>query len=151
MSQVLWELYIPSTGLHRSPWLYAIPIRSCCLWWVAAKDEGGGRSEALVFTGVESYKQTQYHAYGEEIRHLTYDSLLDLGPTPLLGEIRSLVKDKTHAAELRHMAISFDGGPLFEFVASGFEFRSPFDVGLIESPIRERLEACVNPLEKPAH
>jgi hypothetical protein len=51
---------------------------------------------------------------------------------------------------LKHLAISFDGGPLFEFVASGFEFRSPFDVALIESPIRERLAASVIPFEKPS-
>src|ERR1700730_13443563 len=46
------------------------------------------------------YKATRYSAYAEEIRHLTYDTLVDLDETTLPREIRSLVEELDSAGDV---------------------------------------------------
>src|SRR5713226_8149777 len=133
MSNVVWKMKGPSTGLMREPKMFVMLRRSSCLWWVAEEETGGGRNEALVFTGIEAYKCTYFLAYPVELLSATYDTLVDLGQTSFLSEICEKLKERTNVRELKHLAISFDDGPLFEFIARRFEFHSPFDVGVIES------------------
>jgi len=146
MNAVLWKLPVPSTGLHREPRFYPLRAHDCCLWWIAEKAEGGGRNEALIFNEVFLYKVSIYRAYPEPIRYLTYDKIVDMGRTPLLTEVLSLPRAKEAGATLKHFAISFDTGPLFEFIAETFRFESPFDTGALQSEISRRLASTINPV-----
>lgn len=147
MFNVVWKMQGPSTGLIREPKMFVMSQRSSCLWWVAEEETGGGRNEALVFTGIEAYRCTYLLAYSVELLNATYDTLNDLGHTPFLSEITARLKGRTNIEELRHFAISFDDGPLFEFIARGFEFRSPYDPAELESNLQQRMASSVQPLE----
>jgi len=148
MSNIVWKMKGPSTGLLREPKMFVMSRRSSCLWWVTEEEAGGGRNEALVFSGIEAYKCTYFLAYSVELPSATYDTLNDLGPTPFLAEICTKLKERTNVSELKHFAISFDDGPLFEFIARSFEFQSPFDVSVIESDVQQRIASCVHPLAR---
>jgi hypothetical protein len=145
---VIWKLPYPSTALLREPKLDALPKREWCLAWIAEKDEGGGRHEALLFTGVQSLKCTYFLAYSPELIKATYDQLVDFGKTSLLDQVISNLEGRTNTSKLKHLGISFDDGPLFEFIASGFEFRSPFDISVLESNLHNRIASAVHPFER---
>ena len=147
MFKVVWKMKAPSTGLLREPKMFVMLQRSSCLWWVAEEETGGGRNEALIFRGIEAYKCSYFLTYSVELLNATYDTLNDLGQTSFLLEICEKLKGREDAKELRHFAISFDDGPLFEFIARGFEFRSPFDPEEIASNLRQRIESCIHPLK----
>src|SRR5215472_12223416 len=100
MAAIVWEMNVPSSGLLREPKLQVLTGRSCCLWWVAEKETGGGQTEALLFTGVEAYKTTYMLAYSAEMLSATYDDLVDLGQTTFLSEIRSKLSARTDVGEL---------------------------------------------------
>ncbi len=139
MDLVLWRLSGPSTALLAAPWPYALPQSKFCLWWIAAGEDGSARNEGLVFSEVEVFRYTK--CYTDEIRRRTYDTLIDMGHTPLLDEI-GLKRPSTRKLDLKHFAVSFDNRPLYEFAAQSFEFTSPFDVPtFIERPIKFRLES----------
>lgn len=144
MPNVVWKMKGSSTGLLREPKMFVMLQRSSCLWWVAEEETGGGRNEALVFTGIEAYKCSYFLTYSVELLNATYDTLNDLGQTSFLSEICARLKGRTNTKELRHFAISFDDGPLFEFIARSFEFRSPFDPEEITSNLRQRMESSVH-------
>jgi hypothetical protein len=126
--------------------MFVMSQRSSCLWWVAEEETGGGRNEALVFTGIEASKCTYLLAYSVELLSTTYDTLNDLGQTPFLTEICTKLKERTNVRDLKHFAISFDDGPLFEFIARSFEFQSPFDVSDIKADVQQRIASCIHPL-----
>jgi hypothetical protein len=147
MSNTVWKMKEPSTGLIREPRFYVLPGRSSCLWWVAEAENGGGKNEALVFNGLEAYKCTYFLGYSRE--SMTADRLVDLGKTSWLEEVSGRPKRKSDALELRHFAICFlDESPLFEFLARGFQFQSPFDVRIIELTLQQRIASSVHPLER---
>jgi hypothetical protein len=146
MAVILWKLNQPSSGLLREAQLFQLGYKSCCLWWIVEKSEGGGRNEALVFGGVEALRRTEFIAYPPDFIDTTYDSLVDLGATSVLNEVSAHLKRRTVVSDLRHLAISFDASPLFEFVARSFEFQSPFDLSAIESNLKQRIASCNHPL-----
>lgn len=138
MATVLWEMKQPSSGLVREPKLDNLGSRSICLWWVAEAAETPRQVEALVFSGVEAYKCSYFLTYSVGLIEATYDTLVDLGRTLWLTEVTSTLNGHASTADLRHLAISFDDGPLYEFIARAFEYRVPFDARVIESNIRQR-------------
>jgi hypothetical protein len=148
MPIVVWRLSQPSSGLLREAQLFQTGHKSWCLWWITEKKEGGGRNEALILAGVEAVRRTEFLAYSPPLIDETYDSLVDLGETSFLSEVSENLRVRTSVAGLRHLAISFDASPLFEFVGRDFEYSSSFDVGILESNLRQRLSACVHPLAK---
>lgn len=148
MARTLWKMKDPSSGLIREPKAQVLTRRSWCLWWVATQFEGSKGIEALLFSGVEAFKCTYMLAYSAELVTETYDRLIDVGETSFLLEIRSNLKGRTNVNELKHFAISFDDGPLYEFIARGFEFQSPFDVSIIQSNLQQRIDSCTHPMER---
>jgi hypothetical protein len=147
MSNIVWEMKGPSNGLIREPKLYVLQGRRSCLWWVAEETVGGGRNEALVFTGVEGYKCTYFLGYSPD--RMTADRLVDLGKSACLEEVTAHLRQRVNVSQLKHFAISFLGeSPLFEFIARSFEFQSPFDVSVIESEVQQRIASCVHPLAR---
>ena len=145
MSVDLWKLSQPSSGLLREPQLFQLGYKSWGLWWLVEKTEGGGSNQALVFDGVEALRRTEFLAYEPGLIEMTYDSLVDLGDTAFLNEV-SVVLSARGIRDLRHFAISFDTSALFEFVAQGFRFQSPFDTKPIEQNLAQRIAAIVHPL-----
>jgi hypothetical protein len=146
MAVVVWKLSQPSSGLLREAQLFQLGHKSWCLWWIAEKTEGGGRNEALVFTGVEALVRTEFLAYAPDLIDETYDTLVNLGETTFLSRASANLKIRTDVTDLHHLAISFDASPLYEFVARGFQFQSAFDPSAIESNLKQRIASCANPL-----
>jgi len=148
MERVLWKLSGPASGLLREPRFYLLQQRRSCLWWVAEKDEGGGRHEALVFKEARFYRFTHFLSldYASQAFGDKFCQLVDLGQTALLEEIAAnSARNRPPLEGLKHMVIFFDDG-LFEFVCQDFEFQSPFDVNEIEEPLRRRILAGSKPL-----
>jgi hypothetical protein len=146
MSIDLWKLSQPSSGLLREPQLFQLGYKSWCLWWLAEKTEGGGDNQALIFDGVEALRRTEFLAYQPGLIQTTYDSLVDLGKTLFLSDVCAVVSARG-IRDLRHFAISFDTSALFEFVAQGFRFQSPFDTKPIEQNLSQRIAAIAHPLK----
>lgn len=140
----LWKLSQPSSGLLHEPQLFQLGYKSWCLWWLSEKTQGGGINQALIFDGVEALRRTEFLAVPGLI-DVTYDSLVDLGTTPFLNDVSAVVSARG-VKDVRHFAISFNTGALFEFIAQGFRFQSPFDTKPIEQNLSQRILAIAHPL-----
>jgi len=145
MSVDLWKLNQTSSGLLREPQLFQLGYKSWCLWWLSEKTQGGGINQALIFDGVEALRRTEFLAYVPGLIDVTYDSLVDLGTTSFLNDVSAVVSARG-VKDVRHFAISFDTSALFEFIAQGFRFQSPFDTKPIEQNLSQRILAIAHPL-----
>lgn len=85
----------------------------------AYEDDAGERKETLVFEGVEAFRCRYLTALGAECLE-AYDAINDRGATPWLKEVKDAVD--AHGADssgLKHLMITFDDGPCYEFVCRG--------------------------------
>ena len=145
---VVWKLSGRSTGWLREVDFVQPGHKKWSLWWIAANEDGSGKSEALTFTGVEALKHTEFLAYSPELINDTYDNLVDLGKTSFLAEVTANLQVRMNVTDLRHFAISFDSSPLFELIANYFEFEARFDASILGSYLKQRLVDCVPPVRE---
>ena len=119
MSEELWELPFPSSGLSNVGF-QKLAGRSCAL----ICNDGENTPVRLVFIGVAAFKCTYHRACTIEMLK-TYDKLSDLGQTPWLDGIREQLSsfgDEVKA--LRHLMIYFDDGPCYEFICQSFSIEA---------------------------
>lgn len=122
MAKTLLVLPIPSSHFTRGAKLATLPQRRCELMWSV---EGEGTAEvqqSLVFDGVESFRCTYHKAVAATNIRTAYDKLIELEGSAYLMEIRGELEanDPAIVQSLRHLAIYFDGGPYFEFIAKDY-------------------------------
>lgn len=112
MSEVIWHLPFPSSGLGPGVDFLLLTGHSCAL---SCRDDDYGFVR-IIFEGVEAFKCTYYLARTLEMIS-TYDSLTDLGVTPWLSSIQKQVSAAGGEWQsLRHLMIYFDDGPCYEFI-----------------------------------
>jgi hypothetical protein len=112
----LWELPVPASALLTSPEFVVRPRRECELRLSIEGDDGGPRSIALGFGGVESYKCTFLTSCTADMFKLAYGKLVSLDSNWLEEVRRSGRKDQTTIEALRHLMITFDDGPCYEII-----------------------------------
>jgi hypothetical protein len=117
----LWTLPVPSTALLEDVKLEKRLGREVALRFAYEADEDGTRAtSALLFEGVEAFKCTYYRACDGTMLE-AYDALVDRGSTQWLNQIRAnLAHNAGNADGLRHLMITFDDGPAYEFVCRSF-------------------------------
>lgn len=113
----LYNLPLPITGME-SPCLEILPQKSCRL---ACHFEHPGFHLTLDFTGVHAFRCTYYTAIEPEMLHAAFGKVIDLGTTNWLKDVvTNLANARTGNAGVRHLAVCFDDGPLYEFICSSF-------------------------------
>ena len=116
MSDVVWKLPFPSSGLSGVDLQELSGRRSCAL----ACDDGENNPVRVIFDGVEAFKCTYHNACTVEMVE-TYDGLTDVGRTGWLESVRQQLSGFNEDVEaLRHLMIYFDDGPCYEFICRGF-------------------------------
>jgi hypothetical protein len=124
MKEVLWEMPVPSTTLTRGPFFVSLPQRRCEVsYYVESTD--GERKGGLTFEGVEAYKCTHMSALSVEMIKEAYDRVVRIDDSPWLAEVSAISAShyervEGSARELRHLMISFDDGPCYEFICVRF-------------------------------
>lgn len=89
--------------------------------------EAGDSDLQIVFEQVEAYKCTYLFAMTREM-NVAYDKLVDLGETGWLADSRNRMLEYGEALSppsgppdhLRHLMITFDDGPCYEFLCQTF-------------------------------
>jgi hypothetical protein len=119
--ETLWKLPGPSTGLTHSPKFEARPRREVALLLsYESEEDGHDVPVVLVFEGTEAFRCTYYNAMSQAALG-AYDNLKDVGPSHWLSEIEAnLAFHRAEHEDLRHMMITFDDGPCYEFICRRF-------------------------------
>ncbi len=120
MGNIEWKLPVPSTALlGAGPTFVKRSGREVGLGY-SYEDDTGERSEMLVFEGVEAFACTYQTALNSESLS-AYDAVEDRGKTSWLTEVGDDIgKNGAKPAGLRHLMITFDDGPCYEFLCRGF-------------------------------
>ena len=121
MPKEIYSLPIPSSWIG-SPKFFARPKRLC---EIVCENREVEKSEikqvSLKFNNCWAVKFTYYVANDAELISLTYDKVVDFGATDWLLKIKSNIAiNKVQIEQIRHFAIFFDDGPLYEFVCESF-------------------------------
>jgi hypothetical protein len=123
MSQILFELPIPSSALTRGPSFIALPRRRCELSYYV-ETETGDRKVGIIFEGVEAYKCTNMTARTVEMITTAYDKLVRCEGSSWLAEIRessrAYYSRRQGLPSLQHLLICFDDGPCYEVICVNF-------------------------------
>lgn len=116
---------VPSSALTRGPSLTSLLKRECELSFYVEADDGDQKS-GILFTGVEAYKCTHTTARSVEMINTAYDKLVRLDGSPWLEEVTAnsvsyYARRQATPKELQHLMISFDDGPCYEVICTGFK------------------------------
>ena len=123
MIRELWKLPFPSSGAVDARFVELIG-QGCAVVFANTLQDGRDNSLALVFTGVQAFTVTYLHAITP--RKEAYDTLVDLGQTEWLTEIKSrMTRHGDDPSELLHLMILFDDGPCYELICSAFRIEQP--------------------------
>ena len=122
MASQLWKLPLPSSA-RLSDDATQKGGRLCVVTCVFDSDPLDGFE--LCFDGTEAYTVSYHRAAHPHTSFAAYDQLVDCGSTPWLCEItQRLTREGTDVTSLRHLAIYFDDGPLYEFLCRSVSVRS---------------------------
>ncbi len=117
MEKIFWELPVPSGSFLKSEKFEILPKRVCSLELSYEESDDTVSSTLILFEDVEAFKCTYFRSCSVELIRLAYEKIVDLNNTNWLKEIRdNLEKSKIEATSLKHYAIYFDDGPLYEFI-----------------------------------
>lgn len=116
---------VPSSALTRGPSFAALLKRECELSFYVEADDGDKKA-GILFDGVEAYKCTHMTARSVEMINTSYDRLVRLDGSPWLAQVKAnsapyYAKRQASQKELQHLMISFDDGPCYEFICTGFK------------------------------
>jgi hypothetical protein len=124
MSDVLWELPVPSSQWTRGPSFAALMKRQCELSYFVESDDGD-RKASIIFDGVEAYRCTYMTARSVAMIRAAYDRIVRLGETEWLVEVRQAVHEfysrrRSAPPMLQHLMICVDDGPCYEIICTTF-------------------------------
>jgi hypothetical protein len=124
MPETLWESPTPSSAFAHGVALANLPRRECELaFWVEDGDDWSRRS--LIFEAVVAYKCTHLPSLKPSMVKAAHDKVVSLKYSAWLRD--SLPKARRFfrgqgrtTPQLRHLVVSFDQGPCYEFICEGF-------------------------------
>ena len=121
MPKILWSLPVPSTGLLKNPEFKVLPRKTAAIGFHYESDDDGHAIEGeLIFKQILSFRCT-YSLRAPALD--AYDSLIDCGATQWLAEWRDCI-----GPEYKHLMITFDDGPCYEFLCSSWDYSVVFAV-----------------------
>jgi hypothetical protein len=128
MSETLWALPVSLSLIMRGPFFAEHPKRECEISFTIEGDDGKELPISLHFGSVQVFKCTMLYSLGSIDRGLRKDSygkVISLGDSKWLTEVRESYDrycsiGHIFEAELRHLMITFDDGPCYEFICSTF-------------------------------
>ena len=120
MRKEIFVLPIPSSWLN-SPKFHEGHRRKSEIICEYESDTGRCVRLSLFFENTYAVKITYHLANDARIIPMAYDKVVDLGDTDWLTGIKSTIASNQGSyVDLRHFAIFFDDGPLYEFVCKSF-------------------------------
>jgi len=123
MRNVLWELPFPSSGAWTTRF-QVLPRRECAIVFPNEVDQGRTNYLSLVFSGVQAYKCTYFHAITPVPE--AYDTLIALEDSKWLDSIKhQMAAHGDDTSKLQHLIITFDDGPCYEFICESFQAKGP--------------------------
>jgi hypothetical protein len=117
----LWKTPSPSSSFLEGVAFKILPKRTCVLSFSSEGASGGWKTFELRFREVAAFKCTYLPALTVEMIQSAYDNLVDMGSSAWLAEAKSVRTHASEGAPLKHLRISFDDGPCYEFLCTGFE------------------------------
>lgn len=117
----LWQIPSPSSSFLEGVAFKILPKRTCSLSFKFEGANGDWESLELRFHEVVALKCTYLPALTVQMIQSAYDKLVDVGDSSWLAEARAVHRQANEGAPLRHLRISFDDGPCYEFLCTGFE------------------------------
>ena len=123
MTKELFILPVPATSLLKSPeFRKQLGRKSEIICEYRGDKEGEIVQLSLLFNNEYAIRITNGYACDVDIIKVTYAKVADLGETDWLKKIKSnLAASIGLSAELRHLGIYFDDGPLYEFICESFQ------------------------------
>jgi hypothetical protein len=113
----LWKLPAAASSLLHAPLLETLPRRQCALSILFEDELYAARKATLLFTGVEHYSVTYMSSCDPDVINLAYGRLVEITDSRLMSDFRT---GHTNKKILRHLAIFFDDGPLYQFICEDF-------------------------------
>lgn len=122
MSDILWVLPVPATGLIQSPLFAVFPKRRCELSFDYEDDEGEIKSTLLLFDGVEAYKCTYLTSLSADMIDRAYGKVVKVHQSNWLSETKENHSKRKYTTQkdIYHLMICFDDGPCYEFICESF-------------------------------
>jgi hypothetical protein len=133
MKKTLWKLPVPATAIIQGPFFKVLPRRQCEISFSIEAEDGGEKTAALLFEGVEAFKCTYLASLGSISHQLfreAYANLICLEGSPWLAEVSKARSDyhakmPTQPKDVQHLMICFDDGPCYEIICEGFKPSQP--------------------------
>jgi len=121
--KVLWKLPFPSSGAWTTRFRQ-LPRRDCAIDFPKEPPQDHLNYLSILFSGVEAYKCTYFHAITSPAE--SYDSVVDLGGSEWLASIKEgMATHGDDTSQLRHLMITVDDGPCYEFICRSFRVERP--------------------------
>jgi len=123
----LWKVP-PVTPITRGPYLKVLPKREYEISFLVESENGGEKPHSLKFVEVEAFKCTHMKALGSvprEVRQNSYFALIEVENSPWFKEVSGAhetycASAKLKPPRLKHLVMTFDDDPCFEFICAGF-------------------------------
>jgi hypothetical protein len=128
MSEIVWALPVSLSLIMRGPFFTEHLKRGCEISFTIEGGEGKELPVSLRFGSVQAYKCTKLYSLASidtRMRNDSYGKVISLGESQWLTAVRESYDrycsiSRIQEVELRHLMITFDDGPCYEFICGTF-------------------------------